>query len=304
MKMTKMIDEILLIPDVGFLTETLSFHPKQWGDERIWNIIETYPPYLRRWFKQLQKALHIFINSGKIGEIHELFQIHEKFWNIFWRNLSLTEDLEASFVAAKGFMMNFGLDWCLYKIQSYYLKNHLLPSCSDNIFASIYYYTNKGVFKLHEISDWYALRHEALKNIISIPKELQKISSIEGFERAKHFISNFYKNNGRLPTIADDPQVRLIRKTIQRKKWGCFGVESWADLLYEIFQKPLSKSCWKGKKGLERAKVELWRFLKDHGIKPKYYSQINVNLSDAFRERYWKEFGINSWQDLLEWTFS
>ncbi len=290
------------IPDISIMSPSELISHRNWGDEPIWKIIITYPSHLRRWFTNLRDAFHKYTCEGYSSQLFDTFHLRESFWLNFWSYLSQSGSLEASFLASGGIRACFSLEWCIFLLRRYFLKTNSIPKCSDKLYITIYYYSNKGIFQNRGIKNWVELRYESLNDLTPIGKEEQKLSSPEGLERVKDLVLNYYKLYNRLPTRQENG-FKFIFKAAKRKTWIEFGIESWADLVYAIFNKALISGCWKGIKGLYRAQQAVNQYYTQTGDIPSGRSKINPNLAKAFKEGYWKEWGIFTWKDLCVSVF-
>ncbi|MHA1148416.1 MAG: hypothetical protein ACTSR8_09235 [Promethearchaeota archaeon] len=126
-----------------------------------------------------------------------------------------------------------------------------------------------------------------------------------GLELAKIELKLFYKKQGRLPKRRDMDIISNanIRKY---KYWRNFGIYTWNDLMKQTFGEVNAEHhLYDGIEGLQNAVQQLLEFKrinkrlpnlqdKDKEIKA-YYNAIVRGL--------WKEFGINSWNDLMNRAF-
>ncbi len=204
-------------------------------------------------------------------------------------------------------------------------------------------WTDLGIWYLHNedfFSDWLKQKFSELKEIIrkfydnDILKEENKEKSLNysyirklvygiskyqniydalffangwkgliGLELAKTKLKLFYNKNKRFPTQRE--MDIISNKVIQKKKyWKKFGINSWNDLLKETFgQVNKTYNIHRGKKGLEKAKYCLLNFQKKQKRLPTARDKMMITYSNVVARGIWSEFGINTWNDLLIYTF-
>ena len=95
-----------------------------------------------------------------------------------------------------------------------------------------------------------------------------------------------------------------IVKAIERRYWKDYNIRLWNDLLRDVFGKVnVIQKTWKEKEGLDRAKLIIKYKIK-HG---KYYKTNEYCVKDIKRaliRKYWIEFGIITWEDLIQYVLN
>ncbi|OLS19707.1 MAG: hypothetical protein HeimC2_40130 [Candidatus Heimdallarchaeota archaeon LC_2] len=123
------------------------------------------------------------------------------------------------------------------------------------------------------------------------------ISSIWGIEIAKYVTLKFNQENKRKPNVRDIGMEK-IRYGTKTNNWRDNGVKTWNDLLELVFgETNLSQGIYTGKNGLDNAINE---FKEYYEINKKYPTSRDMpSISTSCMNGYWKQFGIESWNDLL-----
>ena len=174
------------------------------------------------------------------------------------------------------------------------------PTANSRGTSSIYKIIQKGEWKEFGIETWNDLLNATFGEIYV---EKNKYIGKEGFERAKQVLMDFKQMNKKLP-IVNSKGMGGVVKAILRGEWKEFGINSWNDLLYATFG-VINKERIKylGKEGLDRAIQVLKEFKRINRVKPKSNSSGIYGIYNNARNGIWKEFGINSWNDLLRLVF-
>ena len=193
-----------------------------------------------------------------------------------------------------------GLEKATKNLKSYMDKHGKKPTSNTIGFCGIYKVAQKGEWKNFGIDSWNAL----LKHIFGeIYIEKNKYIGKKGFKRAKQELKKFKMKNGIIP-ILKNKGMSGIGHTILRGEWKIFGINSWNDLLKHTFGEiNRERNKYDGKEGLNRAIEELNDFKRKYNKKPASNSKGFRTIYDNSRLGKWKEFGINSWNDLLKHTF-
>ncbi|MHA1148415.1 MAG: hypothetical protein ACTSR8_09230 [Promethearchaeota archaeon] len=193
-----------------------------------------------------------------------------------------------------------GLERAIKEMKTYYKKNSKKPTSTTIGFNGIYKFIQKGEWKIFGITSW----NDLLMYIFGeIYIEKNKYFGKEGLDRAKQILMDFKKANKKLPIVNSKGMGGLV-KAILRGEWKKYEIHSWNDLLYNTFGK-INKERYKyiGKEGLDRAIQMLKEFKRINGIKPKSNSMGINEIYNNARNGTWKEFGIESWNDLLRLVF-
>ncbi|MHA1438985.1 MAG: hypothetical protein ACTSPD_15545 [Promethearchaeota archaeon] len=113
----------------------------------------------------------------------------------------------------------------------------------------------------------------------------------------------FKEKYGRKPTSVSKG-MPAIYNTIGRGEWKYLGITCWNDILRLAFGEVFfEKNKYKGKSGLENAIEYLKEYKKRYGKIPSLRSKGMSGISSAILRGEWREFGINSWNDLLYSVF-
>lgn len=189
-----------------------------------------------------------------------------------------------------------GLNRVIQELLKFYENNKRIPTARDDGMSQFTSAITRGVWKAFGISTWNDLLEYVFKDI---NKESSLYTGQEGLVRAKKAVKDYYTQHKRMPQ-ATDPEMQSIYSAFKRKYWSMYGINTWNDLLWSIFGKVNKTSkIWTGKAGYERAKEKLRNFFIDYGRKPTRREMGFGGLVKAIQRGYWKDFGINSWNNLL-----
>jgi hypothetical protein len=122
-----------------------------------------------------------------------------------------------------------------------------------------------------------------------------------GLDLAITKIKFFRMEKGRKP-VAIDKGMAGVLKAIDRGEWKSFGINSWNNLLEKAFNE-VNIGIYKGKKGLEFAIQQLKAFKKEYNRKPVSRDKGMGGIRKAVTRGEWKEFGINTWNEILIHVF-
>lgn len=147
--------------------------------------------------------------------------------------------------------------------------------------------------------------NEILKaNFVGFMKDIYQYLGKAGLERAKKELIQFERTFGKKPTTKSKG-MNTIYTTARLGKWNEFGIKSWNDLLRFVFGEiHIELNKYVGKKDLDRAIREMLKFREKNGKNPTSKTDGFKGIYDAARRGQWKEFGITSWNDLLEKVFN
>ncbi len=193
-----------------------------------------------------------------------------------------------------------GLDRAKEYLIQFSTENGRLPTSDDKKMRGIYQACYKGKWKEFGINNWTDLKFQTFGK----KNPLFRIwVGLDGLDRAKEYLIQFSTENGRKPKTKDKG-MGGIKNTCLKGKWGEYGINSWNDLLREVFGKVNNEfNIYRGKKGLVHAKEQLTQFYTENGRKPKTKDKGMGGISQACHKGKWKEFGINSWTDLKKSVF-
>lgn len=161
---------------------------KKWGDSIIWNIIESYPGYMKNFFFELRSALHEYLIEPTSSEVLKNFPFKVDFLDKFHYFLSKTEDLELSFAKAGGLTTSIGFLWAQYQIITYFEIYQQLPAIKHPLFKAIASYVNSGCFRLRAIKRWRDFKETTLKQYILRNFDAQYLWNTQDIERTSTII--------------------------------------------------------------------------------------------------------------------
>ncbi len=78
-----------------------------------------------------------------------------------------------------------------------------------------------------------------------------------------------------------------------------FGIAKFEDIKKALFY----ANGWKGLIGLELAKTKLKLFHKENNRLPKKRDMDIISNANIRKYKYWRKFGIYTWNDLMKQTF-
>jgi len=193
-----------------------------------------------------------------------------------------------------------GLERAIKRLRDFKEKNNKKPTSRDRGMFVIYNVIGKGEWKDFNIDSWNDL---LMHTFGEIHCEINKYKGKEGLERAVQELKNYKNKNGRKPS-QHKKGMGGISHAIQRGEWKEFGIDTWNDLLFSIFGEIYyEKNKHQGKRGLENAIQKLKDFEKNHKRIPKLRDEGMRTISSAITRGMWRDFGINTWNDLLNRVF-
>ena len=186
------------------------------------------------------------------------------------------------------------------ELLKFYEKENRLPNTSDKKMSSIENCCRKGRWKSEVINNWNDLLMYVFGKVNTEPK---KWYYYDGLIRAKQEILKFYERENRLP-IVKDAGMMSIYIACNSNNWNEWGIKSWNDLLKQLFGKCNKENkIWYGKKGLERARLLLLNFYKEQNRLPYSTDEGMLSIINACIRKRWIEWGIESWNELMIYTF-
>ncbi|MFX1384739.1 MAG: hypothetical protein ACFFBP_20120, partial [Promethearchaeota archaeon] len=95
----------------------------------------------------------------------------------------------------------------------------------------------------------------------------------------------------------------IIANAIKRTYWINYNFYSWNGLIKDIFGKPnKTYGIWTGKNGLIKAKEFISDFYKSNHRRPVNKDKGMSGIVNALKRKYWVEYGIISWTQLVDMT--
>jgi hypothetical protein len=122
-----------------------------------------------------------------------------------------------------------------------------------------------------------------------------------GLEIAKAILKKFRETRGRIP-LSNDKGIGGISSAANNGRWQELGINSWTDLLIDTFGE-VNYGKYKGKRGLEQITIKMRTFNDEHGRMPLSTDDGFSEIASFAVRGTWKEFNINTWNDLLFKTF-
>lgn len=192
-----------------------------------------------------------------------------------------------------------GLDRALSWIKEYVNEHGKLPSGNSAHYHSIHPLISKKIWKKYGINSWNDLTIKACGIVKS--KKKRKWVRKKGLERAKKELKEYFNEYRKLPTASMFPNLSSVFK---RGNWKEFNVSSWNDLLKDTFGRVnVIHGTWMGRVGLNRAKKSLIKYKKEHKKYPKENNRHFRGIKRALIGKYWIEFGIFTWDNLIQNIF-
>lgn len=188
-----------------------------------------------------------------------------------------------------------GLEKVIKTIKNYRKTYNKEPSTSE--FDVIYRTLKRGEWEELGLLTW----DDLLNHIFGESKrEKNRYKEREGLNRAIEKLKRFKKIHKKMPTSVDK-EIPEIYNTIQSGEWKRFGITTWNDLLMHVFGKVYyDKNKHQGKQGLDNAIESLKMFKEKNKRIPKIRDKGMTTISNAISRSMWKEFGIFTWNDLLD----
>jgi hypothetical protein len=245
-------------------------------------------------FFHKEQRLPKFVNKGFRDVIN---LIRTGLWNVYgiksWNDM-LSYVFDAVNSESKKYVGSDGLEYAINELKEENKKNSKLPKYDSHI--GITCAIRRGYWNDLGIKTWNDL---LIRIFGKINFTNNKYKGDEGFELALSVLKEFKKSNGRRPSNKDKG-IGGIRAAILRGEWRYKGINSWKDMILNVFGEV--KSRWKkytGKEGLKNAVMELKAFREKNNKVPKVSEKGLSGIKGAVYRGEWKQFGINNWNDLL-----
>jgi len=270
-----------------------------WEHPRIWRLEneDCYSDFFLTELKKITEVLKIFVSEGYSEKYISTYNF--KFLRKLAYNLSKTKDIKESFHQANGWSGKLGLELAKAQMKIFRKKFGRIPLYNDEGIGRIPQSCQKGLWKEFGIRSWNDLLKEIF-NEVNLEQNLW--IGKRGYEYAKKILKDYYENNLKLPKAED---YRSICTIVYNHKWKEFGINTWNDLLKEVFGKVNEeKYIYTGFKGLMYVKRILLEFYNENKRLPIYDEKGFGGIADACSRKRWKEFGINGWNDMLYFVFN
>ncbi len=191
-----------------------------------------------------------------------------------------------------------GLKRAQDRLNSFFTANKCLPKFRDQPFHGMRNAIKKHYWDKLGIQTWDDL---AFKTVGIVPHHIIKRNLT--FDSIKLELIRFYDQHQRLPVSSEFPYVLTV---INTKKLNQFGIHSWNDLLQSIFNKTNRPSIPKihAKKPInfDSIRLELITFYEQYQQLPRV--KDFQYLHGVIQKGKCAQFGIQSWNDLLQNIFS
>ena len=188
-----------------------------------------------------------------------------------------------------------GLENAINKLEFFYEENSRIPTQQD-VPAGIIDHAMKGSWKEFGIESW----NDLLKYCgFEVHIEHGKWRGEEGLIRAKNLILEYFRKHNKNPTT-ETKGFKSLSKCANTGYWEEFEIGNWVDLIRFCGLEPTKyPSLWRDEEGLKKAKREILDFYEEHDKIPRKQN-VSGGIINACLNEYWKEFGIESWNDLLK----
>lgn len=261
-------------------------------------------------FDRAVKELNeIYSKTGRIpsttdkGMTHIWAVIKKGYWTAFginsWNDM-LMHLYGAVNIDASKYHGREGLDLAKNELIEFEKTNNRLPKCAE--FQNIANIISRGIWTQFEIHTWNDLMKEIFGEVNIENKRVNYIGK-KGLLTAKKELKEFRNSEYRLPK-SNDTEFRAIHEVIFDKIWIDYGINCWNDLLNQTFGE-INVNCNKyiGKSGLDIAIQELKEYESKNGKIPSLHTKNMSSICCAINRSEWAEYGINSWNDLINLVF-
>ncbi|MFX1283292.1 MAG: hypothetical protein ACFFB5_06535 [Promethearchaeota archaeon] len=253
-----------------------------------------------------QCKLRVFYHKHKrlpTSNDKELQSLIESCYHNYWTNYGITSwnDLLLSVFGELNKERNpyvglKGLKLANKRIIAFFKEKGYKPTIRDEGMKSIQKACLQGNWREFGISSW----NDLLMDIFGeVNQEINLFKGLENLKRVKGELLDFCKKYRRKPNYRDKG-METIAKACFKGYWQDFGINSWNDLLFDIFGDVNRKNnIYIGKKGFDHAKEKLLKFAEIYKRKPKKRDLGMRSIQGACHLGHWRNFGIYSWNDLL-----
>ncbi len=184
------------------------------------------------------------------------------------------------------------------ELKNFVKQKGRLPKSNDKEMGSIISAIGRGVLKKYGIRTW----NDLLKSTFGkINRDTTQYHGIEGLKKAIIKLKKFKEKHKREPNTGE---MDTIYRTAIRGEWKEFNILNWDNLLdftYGRYNREINR--YKGRIGLNNAVQELKKYREKYGKKPISNMKGMRVIYNTINRGEWKEFGINSWNDLLLFAF-
>ena len=207
-----------------------------------------------------------------------------------------------------------GLEEAKRIIQDYYQRTNKTPTTRNKHFKGVAralyngYWSEYGIGKWHDLIAYCGLDPTQIPG--TEPKyNLNFYKGQKGLDLAIKKIKNYAEKYNRAPVASKTPWY-FIKIAISRGYWYQQGIMNWTDILkkcgLQLSQSRTSHKVqsqlenYKGLTGLTRAKNQITAYAKRHKRSPSLsFPAFHLTIK-ALSRKFWTEFGIVKWSDLLK----
>jgi len=192
-----------------------------------------------------------------------------------------------------------GLRKAKKQLQKFHSSHKKYPMSTDEGMGTIVNAINLKKWVKFGINRW----KDLFQQTFGIDPKILRQSPYEGkqgLKQAQNELHAFKVKHERLPRFADK-ELNPIRHMATSGRWKQWGIQKWNDLIRLTFNEvTYEHGKYLGKAGLDRAIQEIQVFHNKHGRQPKTRDQGMGSMQKAIQRKYWVEYSVNSWLDLIE----
>jgi hypothetical protein len=189
-------------------------------------------------------------------------------------------------------------DQAIIKLKNFFQKEKRLPKFSDNEVRDVINSIRTGLWIKYGINSWNDMLSHVFNNINS---ESKKYVGSDGLKIAIDELKEYHKQEGKLPVY--DGFIG-ITTAIRRGYWKALGIETWNELLNQIFgEVNFINNKYKGDEGFKLAIQVLKDFEKKNRRRPNNKDKGIGGIRHAILRGEWRDKGINTWKDIILYVF-
>lgn len=190
------------------------------------------------------------------------------------------------------------LNQAVITLKKFFRKNQRFPKFIDKEVREVINLIRTGIWSKYGIGSWNDMLSHVFDDVNS---ESKKYVGSHGLETAMKELREDYKKEGKLPVY--DNYVG-ITCAIRRGYWNELGINTWNDLLTQIFGEiNFINNKYKGAEGFRLAVHVLKDFEKINGRRPNNKDKGISGIRSAIYRGEWRFKGINTWKDMIIYVF-